>query len=460
MPLPRYASWMLAQEARALLCRLARIKPFALEETMVPAAGLLPQSQSAIENYLIAGRRQLRSLVEGFIQWLNMPEGASSSAAEAQRRFSIIRLRFNAVLTQFDLFQNVMTQRSEHETGVWMSGLDVAAADALRLRGAYYEPPPVICYLDRGVGAAIRRARTRLPGGGFNPVAIIRVPRERMVGSGIASSLVHEVGHQAAALLELVESLRPVLAGIAAGSRADKPAWQLWEKWISEIVADYWSVAQAGIGSTLGLLAVVSLPRVFVFRVNPDDPHPSPWIRVKLSAAIGNALYPDIQWARIAALWESFYPLDGLPDHERMIFRTLEQTIPGVVAVLRNHRLATLRGRTLTDVLFTNERQPGALRNLLARWRTNPAEMYRARPTLAFAVMGQARFDGAVSPEEESTVLGKLLTHWALQSTLQAAAGCVKKSSGTPSCSVIPATAAALGVAPPARSCAGGVATR
>ena len=37
-----------------------------------------------------------------------------------------------------------------------------------------------------------------------NPVAIIRVPRERMVGHGIASSLVHEVGHQGAALLGLV----------------------------------------------------------------------------------------------------------------------------------------------------------------------------------------------------------------------------------------------------------------
>jgi len=34
-------------------------------------------------------------------------------------------------------------------------------------------------------------------GGGENPVAIVRVPRERMVGNGIASSLVHEVGHQA-----------------------------------------------------------------------------------------------------------------------------------------------------------------------------------------------------------------------------------------------------------------------
>ncbi len=59
--------------------------------------------------------------------------------------------------------------------------------------------------------AAIRRARTRLPGGGKNPVAIIRIPRERMVSSGIASSLVHEVGHQGAALLGLFDSVRAAL---------------------------------------------------------------------------------------------------------------------------------------------------------------------------------------------------------------------------------------------------------
>jgi len=31
------------------------------------------------------------------------------------------------------------------------------------------------------------------------------------VGSGIASSLIHEVGHQGAVLLDLVKSLHPVL---------------------------------------------------------------------------------------------------------------------------------------------------------------------------------------------------------------------------------------------------------
>ena len=116
------------------------------------------------------------------------------------------------------MFADVITQRSETETGVWLSGLDVVAGDALALPG-YYAAPPVICYLDRGIGAAIRRARTRMPGGGENPVAIVRLPRERLVGSGVASSLVHEVGHQAAALLGLVDSLQASAPGVAARFR-------------------------------------------------------------------------------------------------------------------------------------------------------------------------------------------------------------------------------------------------
>ena len=137
-------------------------------------------------------------------------------------------------------------QRSEHEHGTWLGGLDVLAADALALPG-YYDAPPVICYLDRGAGAAIRRARTRLPGGGKNPVGIIRVPRERMIGSGIASSLVHEVGHQAAALLDLVDSLRPELQARQQQGGTEQVAWQLSERWIAEIVADYWAVARVGV---------------------------------------------------------------------------------------------------------------------------------------------------------------------------------------------------------------------
>src|SRR5215467_9166850 len=162
MPLQPFAAWMLEQEARALLTRLAQVKPFAMQESMLPAANLLPESQTAIERFLTAGRRRLRLMVADFLGWIRSPEAARSDAETAQRAFTTLRLRFNGVLTHFDLFDNVITQRSENTTGVWLSGLDVVSADSLHLRGHYYDTPPLICYLDRGLGAAIRRSRTRL----------------------------------------------------------------------------------------------------------------------------------------------------------------------------------------------------------------------------------------------------------------------------------------------------------
>jgi hypothetical protein len=362
--------------------------------------------------------------VHAFLRWLHGPEGRAAEPDEAQRRFTLLRLLFNAGLSQFDLFAHVFAQRSEGETGVWLSGLDVVAEDALRLPGLDYETPPLMCCLDRGPGASIRRARTRLPGGDLSPVAVIHVPRERMVGSGVASSLVHEVGHQAAALLGLIPSLRPALRGAARDGGHDPVAWGLWDRWISEVVADFWSVGRLGVAATLGLMAVVSLPRAFVFRLNAEDPHPTPWLRVKLSCALGRALFPHDQWDELAALWESFYPRDGLSGPESEVLGRVEATIPDFVATLIHHRPASLRGRSLAEAMGIEERTPDRLAGLFDDLKGSTARLRAAPPTLVFAVIGQARADGRMSPEEEARALSNLLTYWALRSTLDASEAC------------------------------------
>jgi hypothetical protein len=426
------AAWILEHEARALLTRLERVKPFALQETMVAAAALLPEAQIGIERHLLDGRRTLREQVRSYVHWLRGP-GRTASPEEMQKRFTLLRLRFNAALSQLDLFAEAIGQRSEHETGVWLAGLDVAAQDAIRTPEAYFDPPPIVCHLHRGLGGAIRRARTRLPGGGVSPVAIVRIPRERMIGYGIASSLVHEVGHQAAALLGLVEALRPAIQKVqGTAPEEERPAWDLWERWISEILADLWALAKVGIASTLGLVGIVSLPRWFVFRAAGDDPHPFPWIRVRLSCAIGDALYPHPQWRKLAAVWSSFYPPGGLDPERAKVLEALLATLPSFVALLMNHRPESLRGDSLGEALRLADRDPEKLEALFERWRSWPEAMKEAPPTLVFAAFGRARAAGRLTPERESRLLGDLITHWALRSTLRVAASCASAPDGMP----------------------------
>ena len=412
---------LLSQEARALLTRLALVKPLVLQETMVPAANVSDTASAGMERALGSGRRAVRALVRRFLGWLGGDGSLHATDAQAQRRFSLVRMQFNLMLAQVDIFADAYSQRSEHDIGVWLAGLDVAAADALALPD-YYRSPPLVCYLDRGIGAAIRRARTRLPGGTPSPVAIVRVPRERMVGSGIASSLMHEVGHQAAALLDLVASLRQTLRGLAS-SGTDAETWKLWDRWISEIVADFWSVARVGISSTLGLMGVVSLPPPFVFRVHLADPHPMPWIRVRLSCAIGASLYPHEQWERLSELWRSLYPVDVDKERRELIER-LENNMPAFVEMLVGHRPRSLRGASLREALRVDERQPAELERLFQKVRGRPDRLRRLPPSLAFAVVGQARANGELSPEAEAALVSKLLRHWALADTLRSAESC------------------------------------
>ncbi len=413
MNISSLALFWLEQEARALLSRLERVQSFSLTETMVAAAAISPNALRAIELHLIRVKRVLRGQLLEFIDAIQQ---AVLTPAEAQRRFTMLRLRFNAVLTQLDIFADALSQRSETPNGVWLAGLDVAASDALKLK-TDLPVPPLVCYLDRGHGAAIRRARTRLPGGDENPVAIIRIPRERMIGSGIASSLVHEVGHQGNELLGLIPSIKPILEAVTHRHDIDTRVWNCWQRWISEILADFWSVAKLGIGSSLGLMAVVNLPRYFVFRVSINDPHPTPWIRVKLSCAIGQALYPHPQWQELSALWESLYPATNLPAAQTLWLRQLEQQIPLLVKLLTQQRPAALNGKTLIEALGVNERQPLQLQSIFSSIK--PQDLQHLPATLAFALLGQARWDGQISPEQESRTVNRLLTHWALHRALE-----------------------------------------
>lgn len=404
----------LVNESLSLLTRLKTVQPFALNTPMVRAASISAEAQNAINEHMNRIKQEIKTKIGSFINWLKSPESQGITAEKAQAEYALLKLRFNNLLDQLDIFADVLLQRSEHETGTWISGLDVLAADSLKIEGNYYKPPPLICFLERGHGAAIRRARTRLPGGDENPVGVIQVPRERMVGSGIASSLIHEVGHQGSELLDLTQSIREEISRIIEQS-PHAVSYQFLSRWLNEILSDFWAMAHLGITATYGLMSVVSLPSYFVFRIATDAPHPFPWIRVCISIAFGKTLYPHEQWEHLENQWNSLYPTDNLPEEKRKIIAELLATLPEFTQVVANHQPESIKGKILKEIFPYQQRQPQQLQETYNSWRSNKNMMYAAPPSLVFGVIGQAKADGKITANEESRILTQMLTHWALE---------------------------------------------
>jgi hypothetical protein len=222
----------------------------------------------------------------------------------------------------------------------------------------------------------------------------------------------------------LIGSLRPLLQEKVYAGGADKQAWICWDRWISEIVADFWAVARLGVTATVGLMSVVSLPRTFMFRINLEDPHPAPWIRVKLSCAMGAMLYPHPQWRTLAGIWDTYYPLAGLDQQLQSLFALLEQQLPHLIRLFLDHRPAALRGHSIAAAIASQDRQAIRLGSLFQSWRRSPHLIRQSPPTLAMAVIGQAKMDNAISPDDESRLLADLLKYWAFRITLDTSAIC------------------------------------
>jgi hypothetical protein len=409
-----YVTEFIANEAEAMLIRLKQLKPFSMTVAMVKSAAVSDRAFTGVNDHVNQAKRKLSISVIAFIRKLRHEkhEGAVDPVA-LQNQFAMLKLRFNSILDQLDIYADVLTQRSEQETGTWLRGLDIFAEDGLLPGKKYFEMPALMVYLDRGHGAAIRRARTRLPGGDLNPVAVIQIPRERMCGNGISASLIHEVGHQGAELIGLTQALKEATHEVGARKTKNKRAWTYFERWVSEIVADFWAIAQLGIGATQGLMGVVSLPAYFQFRLDLNDPHPAPFVRVLLSCRTGGILFPDPQWQRLEQLWKSFYPTGNLPAQKRQDLHELIEEMPEFIRLMINLRLKALNNQRLVEIFPVAERQPHLLRAHYEKIKTDRSILKHIPPTLLFAIAGQAKADFKLCAKSESRLIQKQLTNWA-----------------------------------------------
>jgi len=272
------------------------------------------------------------------------------------------RDRYLRTETLIDYFGHAVNTRTSDELAVNLRALDVLATRSMaRLLDQLGRPsPPVLTYLDRGLGASILKAGLRLWDGSLSPVATIKVTfhnRRR------PTALIHETGHQVAHMLDWNRELAAVLSDAL---RSRPQVASVWASWASEIAADCFGFVQTGYGSIAALSDVIAGPPAAVFRYQLGDPHPISFLRVFLGVEMSRRFYGRGIWDDLATAWTERYQLSLADPAVRELVAASGPLLGPIVEACLLKPMRAFGGRALADLLDPAQVSPSRLESLNA----------------------------------------------------------------------------------------------
>jgi hypothetical protein len=327
-----------------------------------------PSAWAGLEGYLgMALRDHLRRVAGALRGPLpSLRRGLEEARTEEdlqrlQRRLVAFRARYLRAETAIDFFVDAINTRTNDEIAGLLRACDHMAVESMSavLETLGKPVPPVLTYLDRGLGASILKAGLRWGGGEVNPVAGVKIVRHNLFRT---TALIHEAGHQVAHLAgwnrELAEALRSALAPTS------RHLADIWSTWASEIAADAFAFCHTGYASVVGLHDVLAGSDSFVFRLTPGDPHPTSFVRVLLGVAMCRRYFGSGPWDGLESDWETRYVLRRAePELADIIVRS-RPLLPRVVEVTLGGSMRAFRGRSLERLVDPRRASPAALREL------------------------------------------------------------------------------------------------
>lgn len=327
-----------------------------------------PAAWAGLERYLgSALRAHLRSAVDRLRRQAEVLEAelrAADTADELERvRRQVVRFRrrFLQTETALDFYGDAVNSRTNPKLAALLGGCDVLARRSLEtvLPPMGKPVPPVLTYIDKGLGASILRSGLRLwDGHTLSAAAAIKITRHNLYRP---TACLHEAGHQAAFTLgwnqELALAIRHELRDVT--SVADT-----WAGWASEIAADTFAFAHVGYASVAALHDVIAGEPESVFALRPLDPHPIAYLRVMLGTQMCVRFYGTGPWDDLERAWMRAHPLDEAPSELRELLAASVAHMPAVVRACLSRPMRAFGGRPLTALVDPLRVRPDALRQL------------------------------------------------------------------------------------------------
>lgn len=330
-----------------------------------------PASWQALESYMgLSIRASLRALATGVTAEAGVLAArlatAASPAELAGIRTSLLRLRrrYEQVETVLDFYGDAVNTRTSPRLGAVLRGLDALAVDSLDrgLRPLGLATPPVLTYLDKGIGASILRSGARLWDASLSPVAAIKITRHNLWRP---TSLIHETGHQFSHMTGWTAEL-----GTALYDRmvpVSRLAAESWRAWASEVAADVYAFALLGYAPLPALATVVDGPTSKVFRMPYGDPHPFGWIRVLFNVGLCRSWFGPGPWDGIARTWMLRHPLTKASRDVQEISKASLAQLPALADVCTRTPLRAFGGAPLSALADPRSVAPAELARLAER---------------------------------------------------------------------------------------------
>lgn len=363
-----------------------------------------------------------RLLVEGEAIERALLAASDATQVEAARlRTVAFRARVLRVETLLDFYGDAVGSRTSPRLRALLRACDVLALRSMTpvLGALGAAVPPVLTYVDKGLGASILRAGLRLwDETSLSPVAAIKVTRHNLRRP---TALIHETGHQVAHILRWNDELRRALLEVLGDAPLELAA--AWAGWASEIAADVYAFVHCGYGSVAALHDVVAGDRDHVFRLLPGDPHPVGWIRVLLGVEMCRSAYGPGPWDDLAAAWRSAHDPAAAPAAVRHILERSVPRLPAIVATCLLRPMSCFGRRPIARLVDPNAVAPSALTRMAVT--AGPALFTSAHLVWAepLRLLALSSLRAATEPERASEVAEEYET-WMLRlgGTLQAAA--------------------------------------
>jgi hypothetical protein len=357
---PILIPWLRAQSINVNR-HAAALRPFQRSEFGTgPAAPSEGHIQSV--NQLISGLR--RGL-------LKISKGVTNAVAAAKEEPGTPALQ-NVVLHKdrahkwvqgiekiWDFYFELFGQRQSMPYAEWLLSCDRIALNCYQVAftgvgvAKSIPAPPPFCFMRTGFAPSTMRRGIPLRrlGRQLNPFPLVQLPYHRLINPWTLGAVMHEVSHNLQTDLGLSKSLPRAIAKRLLDADVGASVAATWARWNREMFADMSALLLGGPEVVGSLMDVVGRAPSTVFWFNPRGVHPTPYLRVLISAELLRRMGFTDEAEQYRRAWTRLYPNPRAGNIPENVLESFPQACALAVETACYRPFKSLGNKSLSQVI-------------------------------------------------------------------------------------------------------------